>query len=328
MVLPDCTDVDVTPFVAGSDFYSMTITKQKYTPYISVTAGTANANLNTDTPEVCVGQHVKFELDWDTTPPGIVDTLQHWTLPEKYVNEPYDYSDTCYTYHQNADLLWNNPTWCWYVNQPGGRVSMWQNVHFSNGQYVSLAAEGSFTVYRPTVNPPILHGPYAASADDNMLSLADNAMWFDVRINSKYPGSFGLSQLVNFYAQTCLLPPDFFLPYGTYPWAGFWLDGSHEYYSGFSDKDSANSINDSPGVPLIILWANYNGHWKDYVRFAPVGGIAVTLGRLDWNWAAACIIPNPLVGWVITSDGEDGPTLHDDDSFPLWSHVYSAPPGQ
>ena len=92
---------------------------------------------------------------------------------------------------------------------------------------------------------------------------------------------------------------------------------------------------DAPGIPLIIEVGSCDGDWEDYVRFTPKGGIAVTLGRLDWNWAASCINTNPIIsdtqlpdGWVKTSDGEDGPILHDDDSFPLWSHVYSAPPGE
>jgi hypothetical protein len=71
----------------------------------------------------------------------------------------------------------------------------------------------------------------------------------------------------------------------------------------------------------------YNGNWKTYVRFTPAGGIPVTLGRIDWNWAATCDEDEEYPsGWDITSDGVDGPTLHDDDSFPLWSHVKPAPP--
>jgi hypothetical protein len=48
----------------------------------------------------------------------------------------------------------------------------------------------------------------------------------------------------------------------------------------------------------------------------PDGDIPVTLGRIDWNWAATAV--NPGTGWYIMSDGVDGPALHDDDSFPLW----------
>ena len=32
MVLPDGTNLDVTPFVAGADFYTMDVTSQKYPP--------------------------------------------------------------------------------------------------------------------------------------------------------------------------------------------------------------------------------------------------------------------------------------------------------
>jgi hypothetical protein len=328
--LPNRVTKNVTPLVRGKQFYWFNVTRQKCHPYITLTAGPNSANLDTATPEVCVGQQVNFELDWDTTPPNIVDTKQQWTLPPKYVNESYQYSDTCETFRQNGRWLTNNPTWCWYVNQPGGRVSMWQNLHFSNGQYVSVAAEGNFTVYRPSVNPLVPFGPYAAGdPTDDWLSLENGPMRFDVSINSKYLGKFGLTQLVNYYAQTIVFPPDVFIFHTT--WGSFWLDGA-EYYDGPKDQDQTCSILDAPGIALGIEAGSYDGDWKDYVRFMPDGGIAVTLGRVDWSWAATCINTNPIVsdtqlpsGWTLTSDGVDDPTPHDDDSFPLWSHVKPAP---
>lgn len=281
-----------------------------------------------------MGQKVTLQLVWDPASPPAADTLQRWTLPPKLVNEVYPYSAACTSYRLNTDLWTNNPTQCWYVNGPGGRVSAWQNLHFSNGQYVTIAAGGNFTIYRPTVNPIVTYGPYGASPTaltNDWLSLEDAAMHFDVTINSKYPGSFGLSQLVNFYAQTVVFPPDVFRFWTT--WGGFWLDG-REYYDGPRGETESCSIQDAPGIPLVMLAGSYDGDWKTYVRFTPTGGIPVTLGRIDWSWAATCINTNPLIsdtqlpsGWVLTSDGVDGPTLHDDDSFPVWSHVKPAPQG-
>ena len=314
IALPDNSEPDMT-VTAPADHYSAGASAQKYTSYL-----TANGfDLDNETPEFCVGQQVTFALNGL---PGFVDALGHWSLPGKYVNEQYLYSSNCTSYRVNPDLLnitgQNLATHCWYVNQPGGTVGVNANLHFSNGQYASVSAMGNFTVYRPSVNPVVPHGPFGAAISEGMLSLEDRAMAFDVNINSKYAGAFGLTQLVKMYSETISVPPDV-LEFST-TWGSFYLDWK-EYYDDLKDKDKTYSIYDAPGQPLLFEIGDYTGNWKDYVRFTPSGGIPVTLGRIDWNWAATCVNLNPLIGWYITSDGVDGPALHDDDSFPLWSHV-------
>ena len=200
---------------------------------------------------------------------------------------------------------------------------MRETLHFSNGQYVNIAAAGTITVYRPSVNQPDPSGPFNAALEGfypPMLQLADNAMYFTVTINSKYPGNFGLTQLVKMYSETVLIPPDGLM--GATTWGNFNLDintdgsGGGEYYDKPKDISLPCQINDAPGQPLWFFIGDYTGQWQDYVRFTPKGGIPVTLGRIDWNWAATAA--NPGTGWYIASDGVDGPALHDDDSFPLW----------
>ena len=66
MVLPDGTNLDVTPFVASQDFYTMAVTEQKYAPCITVN----NASLDAGTPEFCVGEYLEFQLAFDP-PPGL-----------------------------------------------------------------------------------------------------------------------------------------------------------------------------------------------------------------------------------------------------------------
>lgn len=48
--------------------------------------------------------------------------------------------------------------------------------------------------------------------------------------------------------------------------------------------------------------------------------IAVTLGRIDWNWSAEAIRPPEQV----TSDSGSDPQLYDDDAFPEWVEVKPA----
>jgi hypothetical protein len=176
-------------------------------------------------------------------------------------------------------------------------------------------------MFRPKVNPVVTNGSAGAGLDAGIaggaLNLMDGTMYFTVTINSKYAGNFGLTQLVNFNA----LPPGL----GRSTYGSFWLDGN-EYYDGPHNKDQSCSIIDEPGVPLSLVYGSYNGNWQTYVRFTPNDGIPVTLERIDWNWAATAVNPDPTIGWYISSDHVDGPTLYDDDSFPVWTNVKPAPP--
>jgi hypothetical protein len=325
VALPDNSAQDVNLFAPGVQHYDAWATPTKYHPYIGLTTSSTNVSLDDATPEVCVGQTVTMGMDWlGGNPPFTNVDSVWWHLPDKYVNQQTNYSSTCTTYVKNTDLLTNTAIQCWYVNGSGGNCSVRETLHFSNGQSVTIAAAGSFTVYRPGVNQPVTFGPYNAALEGSyppMLELADNAMYYTVTINSKYSGSFGLTQLVKMYSETVLIPPDGLT--GATTWGNFNLDinpdgSTGEYYDGPNDISHSCRINDPPGQPLWFFIGDYTGNWQDYVRFTPggSGSIPVTLGRIDWNWAAAA--ENPGTGWYITSDGEDGPTPHPDDSFPLW----------
>ena len=329
-VLPDGQDLDVTPYVAGKDSYTFSVGAQKDNTYIGLTTGTTNANLDTDTPEVCVGQTVILGADWQGgIPPCTSIDGVWWHLPDKYVNQPINYSPNCTTYVKNEDLLTNTAVQCWYVNGDGSvqACSVRETLHFSNGQSVNIAAAGHFAVYRPSVNKPDPNGPFRAALTGffltPMLQLANNPMIYTVTINSKYAGSFGLTQLVKMYSQTIVTALPFFGT-GYTTWGNFNLDintdgsGGGEYYDGPKDISDLCKIDDAPGQTLMTVGGSYNGHWKDYVRFTPNGGIPVTLGRIDWNWAATADWYPLGVGWGISSDGADGPALYPDDNFPLW----------
>ena len=70
---------------------------------------------------------------------------------------------------------------------------------------------------------------------------------------------------------------------------------------------------ENQGLPLVA-----RADLQDYVRFTPSGdgSIPITLGRIDWDWAAtATATPH----WHITSDGVNGPAQYTDDNFPTWT---------
>jgi len=328
IVLPDGQDLDVTPQVPGMEFYVFGVSGQKYALTILASSSTTNADLSTNAPEFCVGQTVSFVPSWSPETPPFTNATYYWHLPDKYVNQQTNYSSTCTTYIKNTDLLTNRTTSVWYVNGSGGDCSIGMSLQFANGRNVPIAAAGSFSVYRPTVNQPDPNGPFHAALTGPFISptlqLANNAMQFTTTINSKYSGSFGLTQLVKMYSQTVLFPPD--VLQGATTWPGdFNLDinpdgSTGEYYDGPYTLPHSCKINDAPGQPLIIVGGSYDGRWQVYVRFKPDGGIPVTLGRIDWNWAATADWDALGGGWYISSDGENGPTLHADDNFPLWKY--------
>jgi hypothetical protein len=110
---------------------------------------TANGiDLRTNTPEFCVGQSVSFQLNG--LPPYQDIGVVHWQIPGTFVNEPYPYSVPCTSYREDDSLLvTTNPSPCWFVNGPGGTISVGATLHFSDGRYVNVAAVGKVGVYRP-----------------------------------------------------------------------------------------------------------------------------------------------------------------------------------
>jgi hypothetical protein len=328
-----CDTRDVTVHVPGVDYFTFNLLPQKYHPHITLidTCTSPTSNLDTDTPEVCVGDLVYLSLDWDITPPTVIDTQQRWKLPPKLVNEFYEYSANCTSYRLNTDLWTNNPTWCWYVNKPGGRVLVWQSLHFSNGQYATIAADGNFTVYRPSIEleplTPDQQDRYYTIDDENevtcFLKLGENdesgkgTMRFVVDIRSKYSGAIGLTQLITadysdwlgwvFSDERCD--------------RGEWYSGPNDFPGGnYSVPNGFVSLDDGPNevwvTPNIVSLSA-----RDFVRFTPSCGIPVTLGILTWETVG---VAQELLGswpyWEITEDettGPDGPDSSDE--FPKWT---------
>ena len=111
-VLPDGADLDVTPFVAGQDFYTRRSPRRSMRPAITVN----DVSLDAGTPEFCAGQYLEFQLVFDP-PPESVSQVSLWDLPGAPVNESWRPSPSgSLNYRFNPDLLTNLTTSCWYTS--------------------------------------------------------------------------------------------------------------------------------------------------------------------------------------------------------------------
>jgi len=312
----DGREIIITPKAPGTSYAGQLPSAQKYTPYISANG----TDLRTTAPVFCVGQHLTFQLAFEPTL-TFVDHVSHWKLPDKFVNEPWQtlysgpegsYPLGSVNYRVNANLLTNLATSCWYVNGPSGLVSIGTNIRFSNGQLASLAANGTFSIYRPSFSN------FLATANGFTWNSPwlEGAMAFNVNLNSTNSGYFGITQLI----------------YGTglyYGTAGeFWLDGNSEIYGEpgsngpkwYDPGDAAThgvSLIDGPSAPAAPC-VDMNATFKDYLRFMPAGAsnIFVTIATNGWFMdGSAC-----LIGGMTRSNLPPAVAPANTDEFPQWVH--------
>jgi len=318
----DDDDRDVTPRVKNRDFYTFDVSGQKYHPYIGLTTSTVNANLDTDTPEVCVGQTVLLGADWQNGIRPAADADIRWSLPDKYVNEAYPYSSTCTSYRQNTDLLTNSVQQCWYVNLPGGKVSVGMMLHFANGQSVFVEAKGNFTVYRPSVNfiypHPLYPAPMTPMLTNGFLELGNDrdnygiaAFEATVTSTNTFPGQANWTQLCN---RSTI--------YATYT-LGYWMDNA----TNFNGSVNVNPIGtcdfgDGPGVGSNWAYVFCTDSFKTYLVFTPDGGIGVTLGIVTWGWSGT-----ETFGALSSSSTTPPRYTKDSDEFPVWLNIIHSSPG-
>jgi hypothetical protein len=141
-------------------------------------------------------------------------------------------------------------------------------------------------------------------------------MTWDVTLNSKYDGSFGVTQLLD----------SEYIPYDTDGEA--WLDGNSEVYGTTNNAPDQYTATNSasfhvttlddhpnaPATPCVTMKANFT----DYLRFQPVGdgSIFVTIATNGWYMdGAAC-----LISGVSSDNLPPASSPVDNDDFPLWSN--------
>jgi hypothetical protein len=307
MVLPDGTNLDVTPFVAGADFYRMDITSQKYIPCITVN----DIGLDAGTPEFCAGQHLDFKLVFDP-PPEYVSQMSAWGLSGPPVNESWQESTNgSVNYRFNPNLLTNLTTSCWYASAGAGTASVSTWLQFASGQCCFLNVQGSFSIAKPSF-----------SSFDNCSSLVgfvwsspvlQAKMQWGVTVQSAYDGNVGVTQLIDGTNLCCNTGGTFRLDKGSTNLLG-------QAYSATNPATHtahflyARSSTASPTVDMVATF-------KDYLRFKPAGNasnIWVTLAKNSWGMDGAASVS----GGLTRSNLPPASALVDSAEFPSWSDSY------
>jgi hypothetical protein len=310
----------VTPSVSGADDYIFGVTTQEYD--LTITAN--NNDLSTTTPTFCVGQEVNLQAAWNPSLPNVTQANYNWVSSLLFVNDdllPVT-TDGSYTPYINANLLTNNPTFLWWYMDGYNYIWCKATIQFSNGQTVSMSAEGNNSVFKPKVN--FYTGtPATPMLADGSLELGSEAgngtMTFGAHITSTtdFPGIANWTQL-NQRAVT--LPFD--STYGQY-----WLDNGQFYNNGIGAFPPPSPVNpvgsitfgDNPGInDKGIDYESITDKFQTYLMFRPDPQDSsrwVTLGIVNWGWSAT------QLAWIITSSSVTPPTYTDSNTFPAWLHT-------
>jgi hypothetical protein len=342
VALPDNKDYDVTQRIKNQDFYTFTVDQQKYKLYVGVsTNGVGNSwPLQGDHvvrfATYCVGQKLIFEPFWRPSTPPFVEASSyfHWNLPGNYVNTSSQ--DTIYcsrNYSNDSSLLASKTTSCWYVDAvQAGKASIGMNLHFLNGQNVSVAALGQFNVYRPEVRDftKDLGGDPIVGNYSGYLSLG-TATYHDMDflhyIQSDFPGEAGYTQLIS----------GGFTNNFTHITTGYELDKTEwprDQKTIHTGSGVAYLLNnpyfyDSPGIELSWESASTVGFgllFKTYLRFRPDAGnaednIFVTLRVVTWSVFASATYSSGV--WNVNSASfSTGPDDFPSDDFPIWTTIF------
>jgi hypothetical protein len=314
LVLPDATNLDATPFVAGVDFYRMDVTGQKYIPLITVN----DQELNAGTPEFCAGQQLDFALVFDP-PPEYVSQMSVWDLSGPPVNDTWRASPGgSLNYWFNPDHLNNLTTSCWYPSggdHTAGVVTWWQ---FANGQCCSLDVQGDFCIAKPSISGFANGASFTGFAWSSPV-LQANWQW-SVTVESAYDGSVGVTQLINGTNLCCNTG------------GGFRLDGTNELYSATPTNLAAQtySATNSATHTASFLYArsataspaaDLAASFQDYLRFRPAGSagnIWVTLGTNTWSMDGSA----SLSAGLTRSNLPPAAPLGESDEFPSWTDTF------
>jgi Glucodextranase, domain B len=346
---PDQATVAMTPQTTAVKDYTWSFQVTKVGLF-AITNGTP-IDLATTTPEFCVGQQVTFALNVPLN--QIVDMVGHWTLPDKYVNQNLQYTpfpSSSPNYYMNDWLLQNtNQTSCWFVNGSGGQVTVSLNLQLKNGQYVSVAENGNFTVYRPQANlianSATIGSVTVAASGANIpaAKLTSGDVIFDANITSTdFSGQANWVQLINRQMTCDGFGSLFYLQNNT---DGSWLDNDPFYNTvgGAVGTEATNSpveigasstipfgtdgAGDQPSLGILSTsFISLTDSFKTYLVFNPdpnnAANIWVTLGRVDWGWSGYAAFDIPTIKWLLITGSTNAPTYINTDEFPVWPSVY------
>jgi hypothetical protein len=351
--LPDGRNVDITPSANGATNCNFVVSATKYNLTITASTNGTAIDLSTNTPEFCVGQKVSLQATWNPSLPGGTQSSYQWIAELDFANVivPPATNIASPWYRIDSTVLTNNPMPAWWYN--GGNKFVWcatSNL-FSNGQTVSFTQGGyrggTISIYRPTLSDFTNISPTTTNAfvwlNGNMLSYGDstedtNGVKWQARINSKYDGRMGISQIIkaHYWVSPTLLPDPIntlnnpaadageFYDIGDAPGP----DGTWNYYARFTNSPSLQTIEfgDYPNLtyPIsAVLGEIQFADSADYIRFKPGinsgdGNIYVTLGVVHWHADGKY---NRTLGVWDTNDTPAAAYPDSSDNFPIWDSI-------
>ncbi len=334
VVLPDNDTLDVTPQLQGVDYYTFTENQQKYT--LTITAN--NTNLSNSIlggqPEFCVGQQVTMAVNWQPALPSAVWVNYNWVFQPDYINQIVDQGTNQSPLETiNVGLKTNNPTSLWWYG--GGVKLAGCNITLSttNGQPIgAISPNGFVSIYSPQVQFPLVAiQPMVPMLTNSLLELGValygyGAPSFSARITSKtnFPGVANWVQLINrsgtsqFQTTSGQYWLDNDLFYNTDGIGGTNIDASVPN-GGISFDDHPRVGTTSYGIPYPYV--SINDSFETYLVFKPTDDTAgssiwVTLGVVDWGWAAS-----ETLNLSLTSSTNAPPIYSITNAFPRWPSV-------
>jgi len=325
VVLPDNSQSDMTVAALGVKHYNAEGLPTKYTPRIRANNAILLPDGIAPNATFCVGQNVNFSVDWlPGAPPYVSGSSSfHWHLPGNYVNEPYRYSASCESYRRNDAWLAYPTTQCWYVDAlQASACSVGMSLQFDNGQSVSIASAGQFTIVRPSISDFQKSIHYFQK---HTYTLEGHMRW-DATFNSTFDGSVGVTQIINCNDSTSdyytlglnLLDGDTEI-YGKLDGSGN-LDGQPFDFQVANVNSHYIYLSDDPYDPFLIHPSGCStmiANFTDYIRFAPSGGIYVTIGTVNWQMNGhACYGSDAVSPDNINIDDPDS-----SDAFPTWDDI-------
>ncbi len=329
----DGITVDVTP-QASAPLYDYGISAQKYTPVITANTVSLDPDTVVSGAQFCVGQYIAFGVNGL---PSYVNSVQHWSLPGTFVNEQFAYSTSCTSYRENTGLLANLSTACWYVDQLNvGTASIGMNLHFSNGQFVSIAADGKFSVFKPQIlgHTQVSSGTVELNTNDlsnirlgMLYAGSDYIHWTaEVEMEPNFPGTLSYVQLTDFEASYDI--GLYCVSKGDTTGGQYWLDNTanasdiHDPNQSIFSAIQGIPFGDGPEIDgSFCTFAQLTPSFKTYLRFQPDGGIPITLERTEWTEYGRTDLSGGT--WSLTTHNVVGPQFYNDDSFPVWLQVFT-----
>jgi hypothetical protein len=336
ITLPDNAPMDMTVTANGFHHYNANASPTKYRLFVQANTALLQPDRVVPSAKFCVGQYIPFSPAWSPSePPGIQSKLIKWSFDGNFVNDHSQAnSHSSDNYFMNSDRLADESTHAWWVSG-GSKAGLGEGLTFNNGQYVALAANGQFSMYRPQFTGITNQKSVEVKVVGSRLGVGDGNysgdMQFDVQVQTSVKGAINCLQLAKedrSFDGTFLgiVINKCFSTGGQY-----WLDNNLTMPGSAVniDPDYPQIMShywDSPSLSGQYSYVNVIDSFETYVQFAPnninnLGNdIYVTLGIIQWNWEghAQCV---SNIWQLVGNNSVSGVSNQPSEAFPIWINI-------